>query len=71
MAKGAGRGHGKFGPRREIFGVERGKIFGTKGGGRRRRVRRGLEIDLAGLSYTFPFLDEMQEVLNIPSTNNY
>ena len=61
-----------MGPRRERFGVERGKnkMFGTKGG-RRRRVRRGLEIDLAGLGYTFPFLDEMQEVLNIPSTNNY
>ena len=62
-----------MGPRRERFGVERGKnkMFGTKGG-RRRRVRRGLEIDLGGLGYTFPFLDNMQEVKNsTPITNNY
>ena len=51
MAKGVGRGN-----RGETFGFgrERRRFHGREsgpalGGGRRRRVRRGLEIDLGGL----------------------
>ena len=62
MAKGAGRRRENLGPRREIFKTERGSWMYGKKAGRRRRVRRGLEIDLEGLGYTFPFLNDMQEV---------
>ena len=75
MAKGAGRGN-----RGETFGFgrERRRFHGREsgpalGGGRRRRVRRGLEVDLGGLGYTFPFLNDMlQEVKEHPEekTNN-
>ena len=75
MAKGVGRGN-----RGETFGFgrERRRFHGREsgpalGGGRRRRVRRGLEIDLGGLGFTFPFLNDMlQEVKEHPEekTNN-
>ena len=76
MAKGAGRGNRgeTFGfgrERRRFHGRESGPALG--GSGRRRRVRRGLEIDLGGLGYTFPFLNDMlQEVKEHPEekTNN-
>ena len=64
MAKGAGRGNRgeTFGfgrERRRFHGRESGPALG--GSGRRRRVRR--EIDLEGLGHTFPFLNDMlQEV---------
>ena len=44
--------------RRKPFGFERERFF-RKG---RRRVRRALEIDIGGLSYTFPFLADIQQV---------
>ena len=65
MAKGGGRRREKLGPRRKIFGGER--IYAGKKAGRRRRVRRGLEIDLGGLGYTFPFLNDMLQVWNVPT----
>ena len=71
MAKGGGRRREKLGLRREIFGGER--MYAGKKAGRRRRVRRGLEIDLGGLGYTFPFLNDMLQVWNVPTaikTNN-
>ena len=51
-----------MGPGREIYGRERGRIYHERKAGRKRRVRRGLEIDLEGLGYTFPFLNDMEEV---------
>ena len=64
MAKGAGRRRENIGPRKKTFGGEKERgswMYGRKAG-RRRRVRRGLEIDLEGLGFTFPFLNDMQEV---------
>ena len=64
MAKGVGRGNRgeTFGfgrERRRFHGRESGPALG--GSGRRKRVRR--EIDLGGLGFTFPFLNDMlQEV---------
>ena len=71
MAKGAGRRE-KLGTRRETFGGGRvrGSWMNGRKAGRRRRVRRGLEIDLEGLGYTFPFLNDMEEVSNILSTSD-
>ena len=66
MAKGGGRRREKLGLRREIFGGER--MYAGKKAGRRRRVRRGLEIDLGGLGYTFPFLNDMLQVWNMPTS---
>ena len=40
-------------------------MYAGKKAGRRRRVRRGLEIDLGGLGYTFPFLNDMLQVWNV------
>ena len=62
LAKGGGRRREKLGLRREIFGGER--MYAGKKAGRRRRVRRGLEIDLGGLGYTFPFLNDMLYLLS-------
>ena len=51
-------------------GRVRGSWMNGRKAGRRRRVRRGLEIDLEGLGYTFPFLNDMEEVSNTLSTSD-